>query len=274
MAPSTHMTGDSLGARVARYKNTAEHNDALFIEFTNLTDTVPVLRRHRDWVEDNRLGLGERAFHFLWWLLLKDAAERFERLRALEIGVHNGQAISLWAVASRQLGVDMEITAISPFEGNDRPMPKWFRSIRKRIDSKYAAQKAVGNLHLCTDFIGNNRRIFSEFGLDFDDVRAIKGLSQDEDIIRRMEKETFEIIYIDGDHSHEAVCSDIANYGPLVREDGYLVLDDAGAFLPGDACWKGIESVSRAADTVHDLGFENVLNVGHARIFRKSAAPS
>ena len=263
------MPEDHLSRRVSEYANTEGHNDALFLEFTQRTDTVPLLKRHRDLVEEKGWGLGERAFHYLWWLLLEDFAARLQTVRALEIGVHNGQTISLWAAAGRELGLDVAITAISPFEGNDRPMPRWFRSIRKRIDPRYRAQKAVGNLHLHDDFLGNNRRIFSEFGEDFSRVHAIRGLSQDPAIVEEVTGNEFEIVYIDGDHSFEAVCSDIANYGPCVCPGGYLVLDDAGVLLPGKACWKGIESVSRAAESVPALGFANVLNVGHARVFRR-----
>ena len=98
---------DSLADRISRYRNTAEHNDGLHAEFTRLTDSVPLLKRHRDWVEANKWGYGDRAFHYLWWLVLPFLAERFGPLRALEIGVFKGQTISLWGLIARERGIDL-----------------------------------------------------------------------------------------------------------------------------------------------------------------------
>ena len=49
-----------------------------------------------------------------------------------------------------------------------------------------------------------------------------------------------------------------------------LVADDAGCELPGTVFWKGHESVSRAARELPALGFTNVLNVGHNRVYQRT----
>ena len=67
---------DSLAAHVSRYRNTAEHNDRLHADFTRLTDTVPSLKAHRDWVEKRQWGFGDRAVHYLWRLARPALAER------------------------------------------------------------------------------------------------------------------------------------------------------------------------------------------------------
>ena len=264
------MAGDdTLAARVAAYENTAAHNDALFAEFTGLADTVPTLKDHRDWVEANRWGFGERAFHYAWWLVLGDLAARFGRVGALEIGVHSGQLISLWALIGRQRGMDVDITAISPFEGNMKPMGRLEKSLRKRLDPRYRRQKAVGNLHPHDDYLGRTRHIFEAFGLDFDGVRAIKGYSNDPAVAARVAGDGFVLLCIDGDHSLEVVRSDIAAYAPLVRPGGVLALDDAGFDVAGETFWKGFETVSEAARDIPALGFDNILNVAHARLYRR-----
>ena len=260
---------DSLDAHVARYRNTAADNDALHAAFTRLTDAVPVLKRHRDWVEANRWGYGDRAFHYLWWLVLRDLARRFGRVRALEIGVFKGQTISLWALTARRLGLAVEITAVSPFAGNVAPQPRLLRSLRKRFDRRYRAADALGNLHPNDDYLARNREIFAAFDLDFVPIRAIKGKSDDPSVLARLRGQALELIYIDGDHSFEAVSSDIANYAPLVVPGGYLVMDDAACELPGVGFWKGVEAVSRAVRAIPALGFDNLINVGHNRVYRR-----
>jgi hypothetical protein len=50
-------------------------------------------------------------------------------------------------------------------------------------------------------------------------------------------------------------------------------MDDASFNLPGaenNEYWKGHKSVSDACDIIPDLGFKNVLNVGHNRIYQKN----
>ncbi len=262
-------SGDSLESRIAAYANTAAHNEALFAEFARLTDTVPCLGEHRDWVEANRWGFGERAFHYAWWLLLADLGRRFATVKALEIGVHSGQLVSLWGVIGRALDMDLRVTAVSPFAGNMKPQSKWMKSLRKRLDPAYRRQRAVGNLHPHDDYLGRTRHIFEAFGLDFSQVRVIKGFSQDPGVAAQVAGEGFELLCIDGDHSLDAVRSDIAIYAPKVVPRGYLVLDDAGFDVRGGTFWKGFETVSEAARGIPALGFVNVLNVAHARIFRR-----
>jgi alpha-D-ribose 1-methylphosphonate 5-triphosphate synthase subunit PhnG len=48
-------------------------------------------------------------------------------------------------------------------------------------------------------------------------------------------------------------------------------MDDAAYGLPGTSFWKGYETVARACLRLPDLGFDNVLNVGHNRVFERRA---
>ena len=47
------MTEARLGTHVAAYRNTAEGNERIFHHFARKTDSVPFLKEHRDWVEEN-----------------------------------------------------------------------------------------------------------------------------------------------------------------------------------------------------------------------------
>jgi hypothetical protein len=55
---------------VAEYENTAQHNDRLHQNLTALTWSEPILATHRSYVERNKLGVGNAAFHGMWLRLL------------------------------------------------------------------------------------------------------------------------------------------------------------------------------------------------------------
>jgi hypothetical protein len=266
---SVIYNGDSLEARVAAYRHEAAHNEAIYAEFTRLTDTLPFLKEHRDFVEKNQWGFGDRAFHYMWLLILKQVSRPGAAVRALEIGVYKGQVVSLWALIGRHLGLDVDITGISPFAGNVSPVSKLRRKVRTLLDAKYRAAVRAGNLYAADDYLARVNEIFSRFQLDRGRSRMIRGYSTDPQIIRSLVDESFDVLYIDGDHSYEGVVSDIRHYGPLVRESGFLVVDDAGLGLPGNFPYKGREGPSRACAMLPALGFTNVLNVGHDRIYRR-----
>ena len=46
-----------------------------------------------------------------------------------------------------------------------------------------------------------------------------------------------DLLYVDGDHSYEAVCSDMARHGPPVRDGGLVILDDYHRGWPGKTRW-------------------------------------
>ena len=259
---------------LAGYQCTAEGNDRVYREFTALTDSVPFLKAHRDYVEANSLGMGFRAFHYMWLLVLDDLRRRFGAVSALEIGVFKGQVVSLWGMIGHEMGIPIRITALSPFAGN-QPRLRIVRSLMRRFSRRYRERRQTGSLYYDDDYLDATRSIFERFAGPFDRVRIVKGLSTDPAIHRTVASETFQLVYIDGDHSYEAVASDIAGYAPLVAPGGYLVMDDASFYLPtvdnaATPFFKGYESVARACEAIPDLGFVNVLNVGHNRVYRRN----
>ncbi len=46
-----------------------------------------------------------------------------------------------------------------------------------------------------------------------------------------------DLLYVDGDHGYEAVCSDMARHGTKVRDGGLVVLDDYYFAWPGKVRW-------------------------------------
>ncbi|MBI2716572.1 MAG: class I SAM-dependent methyltransferase [Rhizobiales bacterium] len=254
---------------IAGYQNTAEDNDRLFHQLTSLTWSDPILGGHRRHVEDNKLGYGDAAFHAMWLRLLDYARKRFGQISLLEIGVFKGQVISLWALIGRNWDIDVRITAITPFEGRPMPRSRLITWIRSRFDFKFRENLRNGNFYENCDYEAVVKKLFGRFDLDFWKVRLCRGYSTDSHVQLELSNATFHIVYVDGDHSFDGALQDFKTYGPKVVRGGWLVADDAGSFIPGSAFWKGHEAVSRAVNILPEIGFRNVLNVGHNRIFER-----
>jgi hypothetical protein len=262
------MLSDSLDRRIAEYQNTEHHNDALFAEFNQRTWRFPLLAQHRRHIEDNKLGFGEPAFHYLWWLVLKKLKDS-ETRNLLEIGVFKGQVLTAWALIAQTLQCPFTVTGISPLEGHPLPESWWTRRVKILFSNSFRKQLQAGNFYPEDDYEQTIRRLMARFHLPPERLELIKGSSTDPAIAAKVAGRRFGLIYIDGDHAYDAVCTDIRNYAPLVAPAGFLAMDDAACFLPGKTFWKGRESVSKACETIPSLGFKNVINVGHVRLYQR-----
>lgn len=241
----------------------------LHSEFNKETNNIEFLKSHRDFIELNQLGFGDRAFHFMWLLILDHMKDRSEQLHFLEIGVYKGQVVSLWALISKMLNLSVQIHAISPFKGNLKTSKNKFIEKIQRLNPIFRSNRKVGNNYEDEDYLSCMWSIFSEFNLTTDIVKIHKGYSTEESIYNSFSADSFDIIYIDGDHSYKGCLFDIEMYAPKIKRGGFLIMDDASWFIPGDKFWKGYESVSKACEVIPEMGFENVLNIGHNRLFKK-----
>jgi predicted O-methyltransferase YrrM len=50
--------------------------------------------------------------------------------------------------------------------------------------------------------------------------------TKSEDYHTNIEKESIDVLHIDGNHDEEYVTKDIVNYLPLVKKGGYIIMDD------------------------------------------------
>ena len=256
---------------VANYRSSAETNDALWKNFSKLTDSVPFLKAHRDWVETNAWGFGDRAFHYMWYLLLRDDLLNRPAPRFLEIGIFKGQVVSLWTLIAKQLGRKAEITGVSPFAGNKPWVAEIpvLRRLARVVSKRFREDVSSINLYDKQDYLQAINRIFEEFDLSQSNLKLLQGFSQDGHIQEQLSDYQFDLIYIDGGHRYEEVMDDLMFYSQRVAAGGYLVLDDASFYEPGSEFWKGIESVSRAVRDWEGRGFRNALNIGHNRIMQR-----
>jgi hypothetical protein len=254
---------------VADYNNTAAHNDAVFQQLSELTWADPNLSAHRRHIEQNKLGFGDAAFHAMWLRLLDHASRRFGTVRALEIGVFKGQVISLWGVIAKQFEMDLQICAITPLSGQPLPRSKLATWLRARFDRSFREELNNGNFYAQADYLNIITQLFERFDLNINSISLHRGYSTDPHILERVANSTFHIIYVDGDHTFQGALHDFKVFGPKIVKGGWLVADDAGCSLPGTAFWKGHEAVSHAAELLPDMGFRNILNVGHNRVYER-----
>jgi hypothetical protein len=264
---------ETLAYYIDKYNNTEEHNDFIWEHFRDKVNATDFLKKHRDYVEEKQAGFGDRSFHYMWFLILQQLKEKNTKIDCLEIGVFKGQTISLWALVAKKLGFDIDITAISPLEGN-YPNNSLFRNyyIRKTLSYLVPSIRRDfkdGNIHINEDFVSHIDKMFKNSGLDLKEVNLIKGYSNDVEVIEKVKDKTFDLVYIDGDHSYKVCKEDMDNFMPLIKPGGFLIMDDAANLIPGSKFFKGIEEVSKATEEIDTKVYKNVLNVGHNRVFQK-----
>jgi hypothetical protein len=267
-----NRTRPTFAELTARYENTAAQNDALHRLLTEMTATDARLAGHRRHVEQNKLGFGDPAFHAMWDLLLQAAAARFGAVRCLEIGVFKGQVISLWSLLAQARALSVDVSAVSPLAGQPMPHNRLVRALRYRFDATFRERVNNGDFYAADAYEKIVREHFAHHGLDFGRVNLHRGYSTDPVILEQVRAQTYHIIYVDGDHTLAGSRQDFANFGPKVVPGGWLVADDAGCDLPGTSFWKGHRAVSDAVKDLPNLGFINVLNVGHNRIYQRQGA--
>ena len=265
----TPLVSPSFLDLVGAYTNTEAHNDLVYRQLADLTWADPGLYEHRRHIETNKLGFGDAAFHAMWLRLLCHACSRFDTIRALEIGVFKGQVISLWAMIAKRFKIDIQITAITPLSGQPLPRSRISTWLRSRLDSRFQEQLRNANFYALADYRAIITELFNRFDTSFSSVLLYHGYSTDQRVLKSTEKATYHIVYVDGDHTYHGSLHDFQNFGRKVIKGGWLVADDAGCSLPGTAFWKGHEAVSRAAEVLPKLGFKNILNVGHNRIYER-----
>jgi hypothetical protein len=253
----------------SQYQNTGDKNDEIYLEFIKKTDTIAYLKEHRDYIQANKLGFGDRAFHYMWFLLLNKLSENKETLHMLEIGVYKGQVVSLWELISKNENITANVSAITPLEGKPPTKNKLVKFIRYVLSKEYRMDVRAGNFYENLDYIDIIKKLFAKFNLNFDKVDLNKGFSTDPEIIRKFSTAKVDLLYIDGDHSYEGALSDIINYSERINKGGYLVMDDASFYLPGSVFWKGYKSVADACEAIDKNTFVNVLNVAHNRVYQR-----
>lgn len=208
-----------------------------------------LLVNHRTHIEKNGLGYGEKAFHVFWREIIKSMPSDFN---FIEIGVYKGQVLSLVKMLSDKYDKNISYFGVTPLTN---------------ADDKYSNYEDVNYSLIITD-------LFKHFNLDFNlDTNIINGYSNEQvikDKIKSIGK--FDLIYIDGGHDYDCVVSDILLTKDISKIGTLVVFDDCSCFkgLRGDL-FSGHEDVCNAVrDYIEsDMDFEEIICVGHNRLFKK-----
>ena len=197
---------------------------------------------------NNTVGFGELSFFWSWFLLVNDMPNNF---KFLEIGVYKGKVLSLIQLLSNQLNKQVKIFGVTPLNISS---------------DKYSSYDNV-------DYLQEIKKTYSISNLSFDNTTIIEGYSQDDVTISKVEEhKLYDIIFIDGCHDYEIVCLDIQNYSKMLKNGGYLVMDDCSSLLEGAyGEFLGHYDVGKAAkDMIEcDNNFVHLYSVGHNRIWQK-----
>lgn len=234
------------------YTDSPEKHVRIWSGMKQLVNEHALLKAHRDFVVQYGWGYGNRAFHWMWNILVENAPEDF---KFLEIGVFMGQTVSLVSLLNRLHNKKGSVYGITPLSSSG---------------DKYATHPNI-------DYENAIMTIYGRFGLTAEDLEILQGYSNDQQIIDRAEQlGPFDLVYVDGCHDYEVVVSDLTYYSKMVKLNGYLVVDDASNNLniPDNLIrlnWKGLPDVSKATDDVmlNHPNFKEVFAVGHNRIFRR-----
>lgn len=222
------------------WKDTEEYHKHIHELFCELVNKDEELKAHRDWIDQNVFGFGERSFWWLWILLL---AEMPENGKLLEIGVLKGATLSLW----KMLRPNASVFGVTPLstEGG-----MW--------DDDYLAH--IKNIH---DKFNNGQIPY-----------LFIGLSEDKTIINQVNKMgEYDLIYVDGGHERRHIDNDLLHYAPLVKLGGYLVIDDGCCDMKMP--WGYFQGIQPVTDGVieyminHQEEWEFITNVVHLRVYKR-----
>lgn len=231
------------------WHDTPEFHKHIHESFIEKVNSIPELKRHRDWVEKNIWGFGERSFLWMWWLLVQEMPEESVFVFG-EIGVFRAAILSVIRVIADMQGKDVQRYGITPMStASDKGENKNWESDYKR------------DIEVMHETFGTPK-----------DYTILHGLSTDPKIIQEAQTLSFDLFYVDGAHDYESVESDLKNYAHLVRKGGFLICDDSCSdFHMPFGYFQGIDTCTNAVvDFFKDnKDFEFVGNVVHCRIYRK-----
>ena len=202
---------------------------------------------HRHYFSHESRGFGEVAFHVMWAALFS----RFKPSSFLEIGVYRGQTLSLASLCSREMCFTTHICGISPFTSAADSV------------SKYSNQ-----INYYEDTLKN----FAFFQLSA--PHLVRGLSTEPHVWKQVTQHKWDMVYIDGNHDYEVAKSDFTNCNKILAPRGLIVLDDSGLSTRYKAplfSTAGHFGPSKLAREISALGFQELLQVGHNRVFQKNS---
>lgn len=227
------------------WRNEPEYHVELDRSFRELVNNDELLNKHRTFIENHTYGMGERSFQWFWKLMVDELPENF---KFIEIGVHKAQILSLIRLLANRINKPCTVYGITPMNG-------------------------TGTGWTEDDYEGDIARIHEMFNLE--QPTLYKGLSTDTEALHfAMEYGMYDVLYVDGDHTHAGALFDLVTYSQMVKRGGYLVIDDAcnDMNFPPSGYFTGIDTVTEATldyMKIHGYEWEFQFNLVHLRIYKR-----
>jgi predicted O-methyltransferase YrrM len=239
---------DSLQEVILSYSDTPEWHTTMWNTCRTHVNADAELKSLRDFVERCGFGYGEREFYWMWNLLCKELPNNF---KFLEIGVFQGQTTGLMSLLNARYKKNGFIFGLTPLDNTDK--------------------------HPTLNYEERIQLLYAQINLDASDLTLIQGLSTTPSVIEQTkENGPFDVLYIDGGHDYDVVVNDIVQYIPMVKDNGYIVVDDASNDLqiPDGMIrmnWRGIPEVTKAVqDYIYpQTSLKHLFACGHNRIWQK-----
>ena len=143
-------------------------------------------------------------------ILTKILAENRKGINYLELGVHNGASFST-AISSTS---GVKCCGVDLFEDTHDPKHKNHDKI---------------NIERTRSNIESNNPFDNDFTLIAGNLRDPSVPNQ----VRDFFSEEVDILFIDADHDYDSVKKDFTEYLPLVKQGGYILLDDYAEHMKG-----------------------------------------
>lgn len=148
--------------------------------------------------------------------VIASLVEKTNAQLCVEIGVYKGSSLlyfaeTLQTTGGRVIGIDPYTLDSLRNEIPNKELNRYFYEIL------FKEQKTFDDIYFnLTQIIKNNN------------LENLITLIRDksENYYQNIKKESIDVLHIDGNHDEECVTRDILNYLPLVKEGGYIIMDD------------------------------------------------
>ena len=240
------------------YRNEPVSHANLVQVLENIVSYSFLLKNHRTYVCENKLGYGEPCFHGMWDVLVDEMPSEFN---FLEIGVFKGQITSLIRLIANYKKKACQVVGVTPL---DVHAPDTYANFTRPDKLKE------------DDLIRGLTQLYEHYDLDVHkDLKLIQGYSYDEHVKEQVRLlAPYDMIFIDGGHDYRTILNDIKLCAPLIKQGGYLVIDDSANHLNTGFSFKGYPDVSRCVDELlpplgWNASFKHLFNAVHDRVWQK-----
>jgi len=159
------------------------------------------------------------------------------------------QTLTLFSLLGIKLGFKTEIHGISPFSSSGDNVSKYLEKL---------------------NYYDDVNRNFEYFQLPPPVLHS--GFSTDASMINEIRNNQWDLIFIDGNHDYEIAAHDFKLCSECIKKGGLIVLDDAALYTnykPPLYSTAGHPGPSQVASEIDPNYFDEILSVGHNRVFMK-----